>query len=71
MYVQDFLEKYDANDAVGACEWRVSRRTERQQDQQQLGFGVGQSEWIQRVRASRSTEWSRAFIVALECGFRS
>ena len=71
MYAQDFLEKYNVNDAVGSCESKVSRRMERQQGRWQIGFGVLQSKWIQSVRVARSTEHSGTFVIALECGFTS
>ena len=36
MYVQDFPEKYDINDAKGSWEQKVSWRMERQQGQWQI-----------------------------------
>ena len=71
MYVQDFLEKYDVNDAIGSCEWKVSQRMERQQGQQQIRFRVLRSEQIQSAGVARSMEWSGTFVIALECGFKS
>ena len=69
MYAWEFYKEYGAKDAVGSCKRRASQR---QWDRQQLGNRVGRSDWIQRVRASRSTEWFRsfiaAFIIALCCG---
>ena len=71
MYAQDFLEKYNVNDAVGSCEQKVSQRMERQQGQWQIRFGVLRSKQIQSVGVARSTECSGTFVVALECGFMS
>ena len=52
MYAWDFPKENSTKDAIGLFKQRASQR---QQDRQQLGNGVGPSDWVRRVGAPSSS----------------
>ena len=62
MYARDFLHRYDAEDAVGACEQWVSRWMRRQRGDDSSGSeGVR----VDGGSVGSCSEWTRDFVEAL------